>query len=53
VAGLLITLPGLRTRRPRPTVVVARSVGNDSMGKDSVGNDSVREDSEERVAIGD
>ncbi|MEU2857448.1 MFS transporter [Streptomyces mirabilis] len=58
VAGLLITLPGLRTRRPRPTVVVARSAGNDSMGNGSVGNesareDSVREGSEGRVAIGD
>jgi predicted MFS family arabinose efflux permease len=53
VAGLLITLPGLRTRRPRQTVVVARSVGNDSTGNDSVREDSAREDSEGRVAIGD
>jgi predicted MFS family arabinose efflux permease len=43
VAGLLITLPGLRTRRPQETVVVARSVQEDS----------VRQDAEERVVIGD
>jgi nitrate/nitrite transporter NarK len=48
VAGLLITLPGLRTRRPRQTVVVARSAGTDS-----VREDSVRDDVDERVAIGD
>ncbi len=54
VAGLLITLPGLRTlateadRRGRTV-----RGGNHSMGNESVRKDSGREGSEGRVAIGD
>lgn len=58
LAGLLITLTGLRTRRPQSTVLIAKSVREEeSVHKDSVREESVLEGSDaartERVAVHD